>query len=518
MKPKYIAYVRKSTEGLERQALSIETQRRKIREFFPDLKIIDYVEERRSAYEPNNRPSFDSVLDRITAGEAQGIVAWHPDRLSRNEEEAAKITYRVRTGKIADLKFCSYNFDNSPEGIMMLQLALSQSQYSSSKLSKDVKRGLEQKLRLGQRPGVVPEGYLNDKANKDVIIDPERFDLVRKMWDMMLTGQYTPPKIADIANKEWGYRTVQRSKIGGKPLSRSSSYYMFTNMYYAGIIVHKGEQYPGSHTAMITLEEYDHVQQLLGRKGKPRKTAKREFAFTGFIKCGECGCSYTAEVSKGHTYYHCTRRKKDVVCSQRKNIREEVLDGMLESELAKYTIQPDFRDWALEALRESNLIEAESRNKIYETQQRALVNAQKQMDSLIDMRTRDLLNDEEYTERRDSLRTQINRLKEETGATEERAEKWLELTERTFNFATYAHKAFLFGDLAAKKEIVMALGQNFEIKDRLLQFEANKWLQPIAEDYPAMASEYEKVRTADDTSGKAKTAAIAGIRSNWLGW
>src|SRR6266511_2978440 len=77
------------------------------------------------------------------------------DRLSRNEEDAAKLTYRVRKGIIKDLRFCSYHFVNSPEGIMMLQLALSQSQYFSAKLSKDVKRGIEQKLVRGERPGRV---------------------------------------------------------------------------------------------------------------------------------------------------------------------------------------------------------------------------------------------------------------------------------------------------------------------------------------------------------------------------
>lgn len=516
-KLRYIAYMRKSTEGEERQALSIETQKRKIKEIFPDLKIIDFIEERKSAFEPNNRPEFDQLLNRITSGEADGIIAWHPDRLSRNEEEAAKITYRVRTGKIADLKFCSYNFDNSPEGIMMLQLALSQSQYFSSKLSKDVKRGLDQKLKLGQKPGVAPEGYLNDKANKDVVIDPDRFPLVRRMWDMMLTGQYTPAKIADIANHEWGYLTVQRRKLGGKPLTRSTIYYMFANIFYAGYIRHNGEHHKGSHTPMISLEEFDKVQELLGSKGCPRKTPRREFAYTGFIRCGECGCRYTAETKKGHNYYHCTRKKQDIICTQRKNIREEVLDEWFEAEISKYTIIPDFRDWALDALRERNEIESEDRNKIYETQQKALLSSQKQLDSLIDLRTRDLLNDEEYIERRNVIRDQISRMKEEIGGTEDRAEKWLELTERTFEFATYARQAFMFGDLAGKKEVVMAMGQNFAIKDGKFNFEPNKWLIPIAEEYPALEAEYEKVRTANYGSIKAKTEAIASVRTKWLG-
>jgi hypothetical protein len=52
---------------------------------------------------------------------------------------------------------------------------------------------------------------LNDRLEKTVIIDPERFDLVKRMWKLMLTGNYTPPKVAEIANEEWGFRT-RRSK------------------------------------------------------------------------------------------------------------------------------------------------------------------------------------------------------------------------------------------------------------------------------------------------------------------
>ncbi len=163
---KYFAYVRKSTEGEERQAISIESQKDIIRKHFNGLKIVDILEEKHSAFKPYNRPVFEDMIKRIRKGEAHGIIAWHPDRLSRNEIDASTITYLVRTDVIKDLKFGSYNFDNSPEGIMMLQLALSQSQYSSSKLSRDVKRGLEKKIEMGWKPGTAPEGYLNDKIEQ----------------------------------------------------------------------------------------------------------------------------------------------------------------------------------------------------------------------------------------------------------------------------------------------------------------------------------------------------------------
>jgi DNA invertase Pin-like site-specific DNA recombinase len=146
---KYFAYVRKSSEGEEKQALSISSQLDKAKEFFSDLNIVEVLEEKHSAFKPYSRPVFENMIKRIRKGEATGIIAWHPDRLSRNEIDASTVTYLVRTGVIDDLKFGSYNFDNSPEGIMMLQLALSQSQYFSSKLGKDVRRGLEKKFQMG---------------------------------------------------------------------------------------------------------------------------------------------------------------------------------------------------------------------------------------------------------------------------------------------------------------------------------------------------------------------------------
>jgi site-specific DNA recombinase len=132
---KYIAYMRKSTIGKERQSLSISQQRAKIKEQFNDLDIIEWLFDEQSAF-GIGRPSFKIMMDMLDSGKADGIVAWHPDRLSRNEIDAAAITYRLRSS-IKNLKFCSYFFENSPEGVMMLQHIMSNSQYFSAKLGKD---------------------------------------------------------------------------------------------------------------------------------------------------------------------------------------------------------------------------------------------------------------------------------------------------------------------------------------------------------------------------------------------
>lgn len=144
-KLRYIAYLRKSTEANERQALSIDAQRNEILKCFPNLNIIDWVQESKSAFEAENRPAFSAMMERIKRGEADGIVAWQPTRLSRNSMDAGQITHYFSHGIIKDLQFVTASFENTPEGVKSLQYALADSQYYSANLSRDVKRGNREK-------------------------------------------------------------------------------------------------------------------------------------------------------------------------------------------------------------------------------------------------------------------------------------------------------------------------------------------------------------------------------------
>ena len=138
---RYVLYARKSTEQDERQTQSIGSQKTRAVEIAErnGRQIVDTLEESKSAKEPG-RPIFGELIRRIDAGEIDGVIAWHPDRLARNEIDAAAITFRIRKGKLKELIFVEYTFINSPEGIMMLQMALSQGQYQVSKLAIEVTR------------------------------------------------------------------------------------------------------------------------------------------------------------------------------------------------------------------------------------------------------------------------------------------------------------------------------------------------------------------------------------------
>lgn len=278
-KLRYAAYIRKSTEDEERQVLSKEAQRDNIKKLFPDLRIIEWLDESKSAFKPYQRPEFGRMMEMLDKGQLDGILAWHPDRISRNEVDASAITWRIRQGVIKDMRFASFAFDNSPEGMMMLQMTMSQSQYFSAKLSKDVKRGIESKLKTGQLSGAAPAGYVNKQDNNKKWIEPDplRFPMIRKAFDMYLTGNYSVPQVLEALN-DWGYTSIRKRKLGGKPLHRSGMYCILQNPRYAGKIpnpYNEGEFFKAEYEPMLTVEEYDKVQRLLGDKGKPRICASK---------------------------------------------------------------------------------------------------------------------------------------------------------------------------------------------------------------------------------------------------
>ena len=512
-KIKYFAYVRKSSEGEERQALSIPAQKDQLTERFRGLDI-EFVEDKASAFKPFNRPAFADMLVRIIKGERTGLVAWHPDRLSRNEKDAGEITYMIRTGVIEDLKLATYHFENTPEGIWMLQMALSQSQYESAKKGRDVKRGLNKKAEMGVYPAPAPLGYMNDKYGdkgyKSIFVDPERFDIVRKMFDLMLKGTHTPPQILEIASKEWGLRMRN-----GKPLSRSNVYLLFTRPFYYGEFeypVGSGVWHKGIHKPMITREEYDRIQFLLGRKSYPHPK-RHEIAYRGPIKCGGCGAMITAEEKVKHqkngnthryTYYHCTRRK-DPNCRE-PAIEEAELEKQIAAELATIEIPPAFKDWALARLKEANTQEVSDREHIYGAQRREYEACVRKVDNLIDMRANGELTEDEFKSRKQTLLTEKDRLQALLKDTDKRVENWLEIAERGFNFAEKAAAIFTEakqnGDFGVRKEIFAALGSDLKLKGRKLSIDWDNLLFPIqtmAKEVRAIHARLEPVENIANT-------------------
>ena len=168
-KSKYFLYARKSTEDDDKQVMSIEAQLFELREFArkENLQILEEFTESKSAKKPG-REKFSVMMSRIESMDGVGILAWHPDRLARNSIDGGRIIYAVDTTKIVSLRFPTFWFEPTPQGLFMLQVAFGQSKYYSDNLKQNVERGIRQKLRRGEWLALAPRGFLNNPKTKNI--------------------------------------------------------------------------------------------------------------------------------------------------------------------------------------------------------------------------------------------------------------------------------------------------------------------------------------------------------------
>ncbi len=521
-KIKYVMYLRKSTDSEERQVQSIEDQRKELERIATqfNLEVKGVYQESKSAKKPG-RPEFNRMLTEIRKGRANGILCWKINRLTRNPIDSGEIQYLLQGGAIQSIHTVGREY-KSADNVLMMSVETGMANQYIIDLSKDVKRGMTSKAEKGWRPGLAPIGYLNDKTaeqgSKIIHVDDERFPIVRKMWDYMITGNYSVTKIIEIANEEWGLRKPTRN--GGMKLHDSHGYKIFSNPFYYGEFEWNGKVYQGKHSPMITPDEFDYVQRILGNKNKAY-TRHKDLPYRGTIRCGECGCSITAEkktkkiisenIIRTYVYHHCTNKKLDINCKQ-KSISFEEINKQILVELEKITLPKSFIEFSLKILERDNELEVVNRNTLIKNQQKAVLDCQEKIDNLIKLyispanMNKDLISDNELKDQKSELIKEKLRIQQELVKLEQRINEWLELTEKTFNFAVYAKENFMAGNYETKTGILRALGSNFILKDNKIAITFKKQYQLVEKAVKLINVENVRLEPLDFASDKAKTA------------
>ncbi len=324
---RYALYARKSTAGDEKQESSIEDQIRECMErvILPQsLNLVETYEERVSAKIADVRGEFKRLVKDIYSGKINGLIAWHPDRLSRNMKEAGVIIDLIDNGFIKDLQFPTFTFENTPAGKMLLGITFVIAKQYSEHLSESVGRGNRRATLDGEFIGKFKHGYILD-TNKQLKPDPDSFVKVKHMFEMALEG-YSQKDIRLWINEQ--HYTVQK-RAQREPeahiWSKDNVSKLLRDSFYTGVLkwgvnyINLCEEY--DFEPMITVDDFlkiNKIENLDSPKiiaiNRPKGGDIRANLLRGMVYCSCCNKPMTSmlidkkrngEIYESRYYYKC---------------------------------------------------------------------------------------------------------------------------------------------------------------------------------------------------------------------
>ncbi len=476
MGEKYILYARKSTDVEDKQVLSIEAQLVELRAYArnENLQIVDELIEKKSAKTPG-RLVFAELLERVERGEANGIIAWHPDRLARNSIDGGQIIYLLDQTHLANLKFPTFWFENTSQGKFMLSIAFGQSKYYVDNLSENTKRGLRQKVRRGEYPSHAPVGYINDVRSKTVIVNKRLTPVVLAAFELYAQGNQTLESVANFM-KSKGITTKS-----GKQLTKDQIKRILTNPFYYGHFRYCGEVYEGKHKAIIEKRLFDRVQAVIAKRCHPQKGATAPQIFCGLLTCATCKMSITAEKKIKHQkngntheyiYYRCTRKHKTITCKE-PPVTEQDLAAQLSDILQSYAL-PESWATTLGKMLDANEYKAEqSASAFVASAQTRLANLQSKLQRLLDGYLDQDIDQQTYRTRQGELISEKKSLEEQIGKLTLAGKAWVEPMRQWLKQAVSLCEISKSGDFVAIKDAFLKI-------DGLNLFLNSKKAQPTA--------------------------------------
>lgn len=399
----YIAYTRKSTDDIDNQKNSIEYQAQEIKRDLARQGIEiapltiegfcteGYITEHHSGFKEDSefetnpdgtisisvdRPKFLMLVNLLRQKKFKGVISLCWDRFSRNEADDMLTKKLLKQG--IDVRFVQVKYDSSSSGALHMDIDGMFSRHYSRTISEKV-RNTNKKLRSEGKCLYNPSlGYISlGSANKP--FDPERAPLVKRIFELYATGEWSFNSLADWANKQ-GLTTrptrrnrTKEEKLQGlqlqdlpkvsRPVTAKTIENILHNPFYIGKIKHKGEIFDSTaHQPLIDVGLFYKVQSLIKQKNvNVHYPDLAFFTYRGLIKCGICQRIYSPYTQKGISYYRsqCKKGCPNTV----KNVNDNFISGKVQEIIGKI----HFTDEEIRTIEEDSQTEIEklqdSRNK-----------------------------------------------------------------------------------------------------------------------------------------------------------
>lgn len=320
---KAVIYARVSTDEQADNGKSIETQEKICNKWAKDndYRIIEIYKDEGKSATNLNRPALKELLARCQKQDSiDAILIQDTDRLARNTLDHLTIKALLKKHDVKLVSISQPMLDDSPEGNLIDTIIASVNAFQSQITGRKTSKVMEEKARLGWYPGGLPPlGYKNlvnpsplSTLDKKIIgFDQQTAPLMKKVFEMYSTGNYSIKDLADFLNKK-GVISPRGFKIHISTLNN-----FLRDEFYIGKFMWKKIQYDGNHAPLIEKGLFNKVQLVLDAHNQyASRKRKHNYLLRGFLYCSECGNRYWAEKHKKksgliYDFYFCSSCKGD---------------------------------------------------------------------------------------------------------------------------------------------------------------------------------------------------------------
>lgn len=311
-------YTRKSTEeGLDQDFNSLDAQREACAAFIQSQKHEGWTE-LPARYDDGGysggtmeRPALQRLLTDIEAGRIDVVVVYKVDRLTRALSDFAKLVDVFARRDVSFVSITQQFNTTTSMGRLTLNILLSFAQFERELIGERVRDKFAASRKKGMwMGGTVPLGY--DVKDRKLVINDSEARVVVDVFRRYLRLKSVRALAEELAAA--GIRSKRRchpdgTEYGNQRFSRGALYLMLQNRTYRGEATHKGNAYPGEHSAIVDKPLWDAVQALLADNRITRASGantKQPSLLTGMIfdEAGErLTPSWSAKKGTRYRYY-----------------------------------------------------------------------------------------------------------------------------------------------------------------------------------------------------------------------
>ena len=266
------------------------------------------------------RPALKRLMADIEANRIDCVVVYKIDRLTRSLMDFSKLVDIFERHHVTFVSVTQHFNTTSSMGRLTLNILLSFSQFERELSAERIRDKFAASRRRGiWMGGYAPIGY--DVRDRKLVINAPEADLVRHIFQRFAQLGSATTLIQELSDagyhtKAW---TANTNRVHpGKHFDKGSIYRILHNRVYLGEAIHKGNSYPGEHTAIVEQADWDRAQAILAENTPTRSNlarAQTPASLMGILRCGACNRamkpSHTCKEGRMYRYYTCQNALKN---------------------------------------------------------------------------------------------------------------------------------------------------------------------------------------------------------------